>query len=112
MEEKKDKLKEFWAGKSLEQVESSLHLALNILMVVEFLFAVGGYIFLKTYVSQLWAELLMLVLFTIELYSNVGLVESTIKQKISQRIGKVEENGSEEKQQDNKEDNSLESKVD
>lgn len=97
MEVKKDKLKEFWADKPLKQVESSLHLALSILMVVEFLFAVGGYIFLKTYVSQLWAELWMLVLFGIEICSNVNLIESSVKQKVLEQIGKVEENGSEEK---------------
>lgn len=73
------------------KASSTLHTVMTVLIVVEFILAVGGYMLLKTYVSSLWAELWMLVLFAIELKNGTDLIESKIKEQLD--VEKTHKNG-------------------
>ena len=93
-----DKIKDFWAGKSREEVEQTYDKAMTVMFAIEFLAVVGIYMLLKNYASTLAAELWMLIAYGVALKGSVDLLSASIKSRVMEKCGHGEEKATIEKE--------------
>lgn len=93
------KVKEMFGNTPAEDIKHAFSNALNIIMLVEFMLALGVFMFLKAFVSQLWADVWIIVCFALALKSSIDLVQPQVVKNVLETLGKSEE-ASSEKQKD------------
>ena len=68
-----------------DNFESTFKTAMTVVEALLFIVVVGVFIALKAYVSQLWADLWMLIAFTIVLHDNMHLVEPKVRERLKDK---------------------------
>ena len=68
-----------------DNFEQAFKTAMTVVEALLFSVAIGVYILLKAYASQAWADLWMLVAFTLVLHDNMHLVEPKVREHLKDK---------------------------